>query len=91
MVANSLNEDKHEETSVDKNNQTAKQTRKRKKKLRIRKFPILLRIIVIMLLAIGCLILGLMVGYGIIGDGDMMDVLDKQTWQHIVDIVMKEK
>ncbi|WP_240189876.1 DNA-directed RNA polymerase subunit beta [Bacillus sp. P14.5] len=32
-----------------------------------------------------------MIGYGVIGDGKPMDVLDKSTWQHIIDIVLKDK
>lgn len=64
---------------------------KRPKKLRIRKFPILLRILLVLILVVIALILGLMVGYSILGDGTPMDVLDKATWQHIIDIVKKEK
>ncbi|MEW9500819.1 DNA-directed RNA polymerase subunit beta [Jeotgalibacillus marinus] len=31
-----------------------------------------------------------MVGYGVIGDGDPQDVLKKETWTHILDLVMKD-
>lgn len=64
--------------------------RKSKKRYRIRKFPIWLRLIVVFLLFILALIAGLMVGYGVLGDGDPFDVLDKQTWLHIRDIIYKE-
>lgn len=62
----------------------------RKIKYRIRIFPIWLRVIVVILLAGISLAIGLMVGYGIIGEGNTMDVFQKETWQHIVDIVKKE-
>lgn len=86
MVANSVREEKHEEAKTKE-----KSRRKRKTKLRTRKFPIWLRIIVVLLLFAGCLVLGLMVGYGVIGDGTPTEVLEKSTWQHIVDIINKEK
>ncbi|MBO1005574.1 DNA-directed RNA polymerase subunit beta [Pseudogracilibacillus auburnensis] len=86
MVANSVREEKHEEVKTKE-----KSRRKRKTKLRTRKFPIWLRIIVVLLLFAGCLVLGLMVGYGVIGDGTPTEVLEKSTWQHIVDIINKEK
>ncbi|MRG86170.1 DNA-directed RNA polymerase subunit beta [Salinibacillus xinjiangensis] len=60
------------------------------KKMRRRIFPIWLRVIVAILLSIGALAGGLMMGYGVIGDGSPTDVLERSTWQHIVDIVLKE-
>ncbi|WP_421382033.1 DNA-directed RNA polymerase subunit beta [Bacillus salacetis] len=59
--------------------------------VRIRLLPIWLRIILFVVLLAGSLIGGAMVGYGVIGDGKPMDVLEKSTWQHIVDIVMQEE
>ncbi|KGR80145.1 DNA-directed RNA polymerase subunit beta [Ureibacillus manganicus] len=32
-------------------------------------------------------ILGLMIGYGVIGDGNPMDALNWATWQHMLDII----
>lgn len=55
-----------------------------------RRFPILLRVLVISILLVASLVLGSMVGYGVIGEGDAKDVLHKSTWQHIIDIVKKE-
>jgi hypothetical protein len=31
------------------------------------------------------------VGYGVIGDGKPMNVFEKETWTHIIDLVEKEK
>lgn len=59
--------------------------------VRIRLLPIWLRILLFVVLLAGSLVGGAMFGYGVIGDGKPMDVLEKSTWQHIVDIVMREK
>lgn len=89
MEANSLKNEKHDDVTIEKK-QTEKSRKKRKKKLRTRKFPIWLRIIVVLVLFAGCLALGLMVGYGVIGDKSPTEVFDKSTWQHIIDFVKKE-
>ncbi|MDY0394203.1 DNA-directed RNA polymerase subunit beta [Virgibacillus halophilus] len=44
-----------------------------------------------LVLAAAALVIGLMIGYGVIGNGNPFDALHKETWQHIVDIVKKEK
>lgn len=62
---------------------------RRKKRGRIRMFPIWLRLLLLIVSTGIALILGAMVGYGIVGDGQPLDVLDPSTWQHIVDIVVK--
>lgn len=55
--------------------------------VQVRIFPIWLRIILVLLLLIGAAVVGAMVGYGIIGDGNPGDVLKKETWVHILDII----
>lgn len=75
----------------DETNEAKETKTDNKKKGRIRKFPIWLRIIVVLILAVLSLILGLMVGYGVIGEGTAFDALKVDTWQHIIDIVQKEK
>lgn len=77
---------------VRKNEETNKSTERVKKvKYRRRRFPILLRVLVVFLLLVVSLAAGLAFGYGILGDGSMLDVFEKETWQHIVDIVKLEK
>lgn len=66
-----------------------KQERLQSKKPRRRIFPIWLRIIVVLLFSVVALAAGLMIGYGIIGDGVPTDALKIETWQHIIDIVNK--
>lgn len=88
------------EAQTAQNKENNRDTRKKQKKLqkeekrtakfpRIRVFPIWLRIIVISILCVAALVVGLMVGYGVIGDGPPTEVLKKETWQHIIDIVYK--
>ncbi|SHG85183.1 DNA-directed RNA polymerase subunit beta [Ornithinibacillus halophilus] len=82
--------------------QTQAQTRKeQKKKQKVEKrknrrprrriFPIWLRVIVVAALCMAGLIGGLMIGYGVLGEGEPKDVLNMETWQHLIDIVLKEK
>lgn len=76
-----------------------KQTRKQQKQAqkeersstlskRRRVFPIWLRLIVVLLLAAKAMMIGLMVGYGVLGDGNPLDALRVETWQHIFNIVV---
>ncbi|MFC0272335.1 DNA-directed RNA polymerase subunit beta [Metabacillus herbersteinensis] len=60
-------------------------------KIRIRLLPIWLRLILVLLFMILSAVLGLIIGYGVIGEGEPRDALNKSTWQHIVDLVEKEK
>ncbi len=68
-----------------------KQEKLQSKKPRRRIFPIWLRIIVVLLLSVAALIAGLMIGYGVVGDGVPTDALKFETWQHIIDIVNKKE
>lgn len=63
---------------------------KRRKRIRIRFIPIWLRIVIIVLLIAASVTVGAMVGYGVIGDGNKSDVLKKETWTHIIDLISKE-
>lgn len=57
---------------------------------RRRVFPIWFRIIVLLILCVLALAGGLMVGYGVLGDGAPKDALKMETWQHIIDFVGKK-
>jgi hypothetical protein len=59
--------------------------------VRIRLFPIWLRIIIVLAIIIVAMVLGVMVGYGVIGDGQPADALKWRTWQHIIDIMSGQK
>lgn len=54
--------------------------------VQIRMFPIWLRILLIIVLFAGAAATGLMVGYGVLGDGSPSDALKWETYQHILDI-----
>lgn len=79
-------------------NQTRRQQKKQQKaekrknkKPRLRIFPIWLRIVLVGAISVLALGAGLMIGYGVLGDGEPKDALKWETWQHIIDIVAKEK
>ncbi|MBT2570921.1 DNA-directed RNA polymerase subunit beta [Planococcus sp. ISL-110] len=55
--------------------------------VQIRLFPIWLRIILVIALIALAAVLGAMVGFGVIGDGNPADALKWETWQHILDIM----
>ena len=55
--------------------------------VQIRIIPIWLRLILIILLIGIVSIIGLRIGYSYIGDGNPEDVLKKETWVHILDII----
>ncbi|WP_085506236.1 DNA-directed RNA polymerase subunit beta [Thalassobacillus devorans] len=73
--------------SADEKNRTSR--KKEEKPPRRRIFPIWLRLIVITILCVLALIVGLIVGYGVLGDGDPLDVLKLETWEHIWNIATK--
>lgn len=50
-------------------------------------FSTLLRVLIFLLLAIILFSAGLMVGYGVIGDGNPKLVFEKQTWEHILNFI----
>lgn len=60
------------------------------KRIKIRLFPIWLRILLVLFLLTVSIIAGAMIGYGVIGDGKPTDVFKKSTWIHIIDIVNKK-
>lgn len=78
----------HEEKRTDN---PKKEKMRKHKKPRRRLFPIWLRLIVFLVLSICIVVCGLMIGFSVLGDGNAKDVLDKATWQHIIDIVIKEQ
>ncbi|MCA1320238.1 DNA-directed RNA polymerase subunit beta [Bacillus tianshenii] len=59
-------------------------------KWRTRLIPIWLRLIIILGIMLVAAVAGAMFGYGVLGGGNPIDVLDKSTWQHIIDLVNKE-
>ncbi|MGD6776267.1 DNA-directed RNA polymerase subunit beta [Sutcliffiella horikoshii] len=69
---------------------TEEQERPEKLKWRIRLIPIWLRIIILLIAMAIAVVAGAMVGYGVLGGGNPLDVLERETWQHIFDLVNKE-
>lgn len=71
--------------------QEKKQARKKGRRIRVRLIPIWLRIIIVVVLTVLSAAVGVIVGYGVIGDGKPSDALKKSTWTHITDLINKEK
>ncbi|MDN4524829.1 DNA-directed RNA polymerase subunit beta [Fictibacillus fluitans] len=55
------------------------------------RFPIWLRLIVIIVLMVVCLVVGAIIGYSVVGDGKAGDVFKKETWTHISDLINQRK
>lgn len=56
-------------------------------RIRIRLIPIWLRVIIVAVLFLLAIVFGLMFGYAALGDGEAMDALKWETWQHMLDIM----
>lgn len=63
----------------------SKERTQRKRLSNHRRFPILLRVIVVLLLAFVMLAIGAVIGYSVIGGGEWKDVFNIDTWRHITD------
>jgi len=46
-----------------------------------------IKLLIIPVLCIAALIVGLAIGYTVLGDGSMSDVFDSRTWKHMYDLV----
>ncbi|MBH0230608.1 DNA-directed RNA polymerase subunit beta [Halobacillus yeomjeoni] len=82
-----LDEATKKKTSSEKGKASSKEKKSEVGRRRI--LPIWLRLLIVLVLSAAALLLGVMVGYGVIGDGKPMDALNWETWQHIIDIVTK--
>lgn len=60
---------------------------KKFKMYRTRLIPIWLRLVIVLFLLLIASMFGLMIGYGVIGDGEPLDALKWGTYQHILDII----
>ncbi|WP_182199842.1 DNA-directed RNA polymerase subunit beta [Paraliobacillus salinarum] len=82
-------EQKQEKAQKNKMKNEKKQQKAEKKQAKpVRRiFPIWLRIVVVLILSFLALIIGLVVGYSVLGDGSPMEVLELDTWRHIIDII----
>lgn len=85
-----LQEPEKKTKSIDKGIQLGKLIGKKLsegRKFRLRLIPIWLRVILVVLLLFCVSIIGLVIGYSVLGTGEALDVLKWGTWQHIIDII----
>jgi DNA-directed RNA polymerase subunit beta len=62
---------------------------KKQQQQQVRFIPIWLRIIILLVSIFVSVVIGAVIGYSIIGDGDIADVFKMDTWTHIIDLVRK--
>ncbi|MDV6378252.1 DNA-directed RNA polymerase subunit beta [Sporosarcina sp. GW1-11] len=55
--------------------------------VQVRLIPIWLRLLILLVLMASAAALGAVIGFSVIGDGSAGDVFQKETWQHIFDIM----
>lgn len=72
------------------NNTSSRQTKRTARRDAGRLIPIWLRVVITAFLLMLSVILGTMVGYGVIGEGEPMKALQPSTWQHIYDLIYKD-
>ncbi|MBE1555686.1 DNA-directed RNA polymerase subunit beta [Sporosarcina limicola] len=83
----SRRERKHRKYRNQRNVQVEEETLKKTLWVQIRILPIWLRILLVLSLLTGVAVIGAMIGYSYIGNGEPGDVLKKETWTHIFDII----
>lgn len=80
-----------ETKKANKANKSQESTEQNKKiRIRIRLLPIWLRVLLVLIFMVVSILVGLIVGYSVIGSGEASDALDQSTWQHIIDLVEKK-
>ena len=57
------------------------------RRIRVRLIPIWLRLILVIILFAASIIVGAAFGYGVMGEGNPMDIFEKSTWTHIRDLI----
>lgn len=90
VIQNATNEDKPKQKATRTGGAPKKQADEQaipSRRVRIRLIPIWLRVLIVLILLVGAILLGAIFGYSVIGDGEASDILNKETWQHIFDIM----
>ncbi|MGE6377185.1 DNA-directed RNA polymerase subunit beta [Peribacillus muralis] len=60
------------------------------RRIRVRLLPIWLRLLIVIGLIFIAALSGALLGYSVFGGGHALDVFQKSTWTHIIDIVNKD-
>ncbi|PJN88250.1 DNA-directed RNA polymerase subunit beta [Bacillus sp. mrc49] len=63
---------------------------KPERRIKVRLLPIWLRLLIVIGLIFIAVLSGALLGYSVIGGGHALDVFQKSTWTHIIDIVNKD-
>lgn len=87
-----MNETQTSREMIRKQKQEEKEQKKaaRKVKKQVRLIPIWAKFLIVFALMIVSLFSGAMIGYGVLGDGNALDVFKPSTWTHIYDLIYKK-
>ncbi|MGP4038872.1 DNA-directed RNA polymerase subunit beta [Gracilibacillus sp. D59] len=90
--ADKANEQKKAQSNTKSEKRAEKKKQKQKEKKYIRRVvPIWAKVLIVVVSSLFALMIGLIVGFSMLGDGHPIDVLKWETWQHIIDFVQVEK
>ncbi len=85
------NEQKQAQTKTNKEKRADRKKQKQEERKYVRRLiPIWAKVMIVVLLSLFALMIGLIIGFSILGDGSPLDVLKWETWQHIIDYVKED-
>ncbi|MGN1401177.1 MAG: DNA-directed RNA polymerase subunit beta [Bacillus sp. (in: firmicutes)] len=79
-----------EQNIVSREEQRKTEAIDKQSRIRLRLIPIWLRIILFVLIVALSALCGAIVGFSVMGDGNLSQVFEKETWTHIRDLVNKD-
>ncbi|QGH36324.1 DNA-directed RNA polymerase subunit beta [Gracilibacillus salitolerans] len=86
-----VNEKKQAQTKTNKEKRADRKKQKQEERKYVRRLiPIWAKVMIVVLLSLFALMIGLIIGFSILGDGSPLDVLKWETWQHIIDYVKED-
>ncbi|UOQ50269.1 DNA-directed RNA polymerase subunit beta [Gracilibacillus caseinilyticus] len=87
--SNQEKKQKNEKRAEVKEKQKQEELQEKEKRYVRRLIPIWAKLLIFLVLSSFALLIGLIVGFSILGDGSPLDVLKWETWQHIIDFIQK--
>lgn len=90
MAIETRAEHKNKKKQAKQEKKETRRARKKEKQYVRRIVPIWLKVLIVIVLSLFALMIGLIVGFSVFGDGNPLDVLKWETWQHIIDFVRSD-
>ncbi|MRX73016.1 DNA-directed RNA polymerase subunit beta [Bacillus lacus] len=93
MSAKGALKTREEHKKIKSSERKGKKTRTKpvKESYKVRLIPIPVRVLLVLLGMAAAIVLGAIIGYGILGEGEPLDVFKRSTWQHIIDLVVRNQ